>query len=113
MIRRGTIVLVDVPYLDATASTRRPALIISDPSLMLDTVVAAITSRIRTPLPATHYMIDESHVDWKVSGLRLPSVIRFDRLFTIHNSDIKQTFGLLSPGTMQQLDAILAKALGL
>ncbi|MDA1013210.1 MAG: hypothetical protein O3A00_02020 [Planctomycetota bacterium] len=34
-VTRGDIVMVDVPYLDATRTVRRPALIVSDTSQML------------------------------------------------------------------------------
>jgi len=46
-VTKGDVVLVDVPYLDATQSVRRPALVVSDSSQMLDVIIAGITSRIR------------------------------------------------------------------
>src|SRR5688572_30465304 len=93
---RGDVVMVDIPYLDATAAVRRPALVISDPSQLLDSIVAGISSRIRDPLPATHYLVNRVHPDWAASGLRLDSVVRCDRLFTIDNADVERTIGHLS-----------------
>lgn len=58
---KGDVVLVDVPYLDADQSVRRPALVVSDTSQMLDAIIAGITSRIRDPLRPTHYLIDADH----------------------------------------------------
>jgi mRNA-degrading endonuclease toxin of MazEF toxin-antitoxin module len=110
---RGDVVLVQIPYLDATASVQRPALIVSDPAQMLDIIIAGITSRIRDPLPTTHYVVDPSHADWTASGLRTPSAIRCDRLFTIDNADIRRTIGHLSSATMQHIDGHLKTALGL
>lgn len=112
-IQRGDIVLVNVPYLDATTNVRRPALVIGDPALMLDVIIAAITSRIRTPLPNTHLLLDSQHPDWLSSGLRLPSVVRCDRLFTIAHGDIHRVLGKVSTTTLQQVGVPLKAALGL
>jgi len=81
-VARGAIVLMDVPYLDATQTVKRRALVVGDPNQSLDVIIAAITSRVRTPSPSTHYIVDQSHSDWSASGLRLDSVVRCDRLFT-------------------------------
>ena len=110
---KGDVVVVDVPYLDASRSFRRPALVVADTSQMLDTIIAAISSRIRSPLPAVHYVIDEHHRDWTTSGLRLESVVRCDRLFTIHDSQIHRTIGRLSPDTIAEIDEVLWRAFGL
>jgi mRNA interferase MazF len=106
-------VLVNVPYLDGTTHVRRPVLVIGDPSIMLDVIIAAITSRIRTPLPNTHYVLDSQHPDWQSSGLRLPSVVRCDRLFTIAHADIHKVLGRIAPATLQQISVPLKAALGL
>lgn len=112
-VTRGDIVMVDVPYLDATRTVRRPALIISDTSQMLDVIIAAISSRIRDPLPKTHYVIDSSHSDWKASGLRLDSVIRCDRIFTVHHDQIHRVLGRLSESSIREIDDHMKRALGL
>ena len=56
-VQKGDVVMVDVPYLDGTGTVRRPAVVVSDTSQMLDVIIAGITSRIREPLPPTHYVI--------------------------------------------------------
>jgi hypothetical protein len=80
---------------------------------MLDVVIAGITSRIRDPLPPTHYVIDNSHPDWRTSGLRLNSAIRCDRLFTVHHANIQRTIGKISTSTMLQVDECVKRALGI
>lgn len=112
-VRKGDVVLVDIPYLDASQAVKRPALVICDPAQMLDVVIAGITSRIRDPLPATHYAIPRSHPDWKSSGLRLESAIRCDRIFTIENREIHRTIGSLSLATIAEIDERLKLALGI
>ncbi len=111
--QRGDVVRVDVPYLDGTQRVRRPALVVCDPLKMLDLIVAMISSRIRDPLPPTHYRIDPSHPDWGSSGLRLTSVIRLDRLYTMEHDDVLDKMGTLSDATMNQIDAVLKTALGI
>jgi mRNA-degrading endonuclease toxin of MazEF toxin-antitoxin module len=113
MVQRGDVVLVDVPYLDAQQSVRRPALVISDCNRMLDVIIAGITSRIRSPLPATHLVIDRNHVDWPGSGLRLDSAIRCDRIFTVDHSSIHRVLGRFSQSTMSDVESRLKTALGI
>lgn len=112
-VSRGEVVMVDVPYLDATRTVRRPALIVGDPDHMLDVIIAAITSRIRDPLPSTHFLIDSNHPDWAASGLRLDSVVRCDRLFTVHHDQLHRTLGALTPTTMSDVNDVLRVALAI
>jgi mRNA interferase MazF len=112
-VSKGDVVLVDVPYLDAVRSVRRPALVVCDTSQMLDVIIAGITSRIRSPLPLTHCVLDSNHPDWSASGLRLDSAIRCDRLFTVAHANIHGKLGQLSAATMQQIDDSLKVALGI
>lgn len=112
-VARGAVVLVGVPYLDATQTVRRPALVVGDPSQSLDVIIAAITSRIRTPLPSTHYVVDQQHVDWEASGLRLASVVRCDRLFTVSHGSLHRQLGNLAPAALSEIDECLRRALGI
>jgi mRNA interferase MazF len=112
-LNRGDVVLVNVPYLDASQSVRRPALVVCEPKTMLDVVIAGITSRIRNPLPATHYAITKAHPDWPSAGLKMDSAVRCDRLFTIERIEVHRVLGRLSPATLTEIDLRLKLALGL
>jgi mRNA interferase MazF len=112
-LNKGDIVLVDIPYLDATQSVKRPALVISDSSQLLDIVVAGITSRIRNPLPPAHYVVDRMHPDWSVSGLRLESAVRCDRIFTVEHASIHRVLGRFSADTLLQIDERLKRVMGM
>jgi mRNA interferase MazF len=71
---RGDIVLVPYPFSDRLVVKNRPALIISSAayhSSRYEVVIAAITSRIRSPLLIGDYLIQ----DWRGSGLSRPSVV--------------------------------------
>lgn len=71
-IQPGDFWVAEIPFTDGSASKKRPVLV-----LWLDgqdVVVAAVTSTgPRTPT-------DVSLVDWRASGLRVPSTVRLSRL---------------------------------
>jgi mRNA interferase MazF len=88
----GAIVLTDFPFTDLTAAKRRPALVISTGNdRRTDVVVAYITSVLRSepdavpiaPTPAT--------------GLKVPSLVRFDKIATISKGIIAGRLGLADP----------------
>ena len=112
-VNKGDIILVDIPYLDAKQIVKRPVLVVSDSSQLLDVIVAGITSRIRNPLPPAHYIIDRNHADWLSSGLRLDSAIRCDRLFTVEHASVHRVLGRLSASTMQRVEETLKRVMGM
>ncbi len=67
---------------------------------------------IRSPLPSTHYVINQQHVDWATSGLKLDSVVRCDRLFTVSHGSLYRPLGQLTPATMSGIDEHLKLVLG-
>ena len=78
----GAIVLTDFPFTDLTTIKRRPALVIStNNDRRTDVVVAYITSIHREDQDAMAIAPTAG------TGLKLPSLVRFDRIATI-NKDI-------------------------
>jgi mRNA interferase MazF len=93
----GSIVLTRFPFIDLTGDKRRPALVVSrDNHRRTDLVVCFITSVPRTgpdmaaiaPMPGT--------------GLKVPSVVRFDKLATLDGAVIT---GKLGDAPAEWLDA--------
>jgi mRNA interferase MazF len=89
----GTIVLTRFPFTDLSGDKRRPALVVSrDNDRRPDLVVAFITSVPRSgpdmaslgPEPGT--------------GLKVPSVVRFDKLATLDRSVIAGKLGTAPAG---------------
>ena len=46
--------------------------------------------------------------DWKGAGLRLPSIVRVEKLATIEKSCIVRKLGALAPGDLSEVRKILA-----
>ncbi|MFI5201268.1 MAG: type II toxin-antitoxin system PemK/MazF family toxin [Candidatus Kapaibacterium sp.] len=94
----GDVVLAEFPFADEFDMKRRPALIVSaDPEN--DLVLLRITSKIR--------MLDTEVLlrDWEAAGLRLPSVVRVEKIVT---SDI--TFVIKRLGKISHWDAFRVMA---
>lgn len=114
-MKRGDIVIVDYPYSDATGRKIRPALVVQSDDknqLLDDTIIALITSQLRRRLD-THVAVDISTADGKRSGLRLPSAVQCENLYTIDRKLILKSIGTLSGKLMRDVDACLRVALGL
>ena len=78
----GAIVLTDFPFTDLTTTKRRPALVISSNNdRRTDVVVAYITSIHREDQDAIAIAPTAG------TGLKVPSLVRFDKIATI-NKDI-------------------------
>ena len=88
----GTIVLTDFPFTDLTAVKRRPALVIStDNDRRTDVVVAYITSIPRDDRDAVHIGPTSAN------GLKVPSMVRFDKIATINKDIIAGRLGCAEP----------------
>src|SRR5437899_2376448 len=114
-MKRGEVILVDFPFPTGGGSKKRPALIIQcdrNNARLQDTIVAIITSNVsRAAHEATQYLIDSSHPDWSASGLRLPSIVKCENIYTFNNRRVLAQIGQLSPGTMQSINACLKVSL--
>jgi mRNA interferase MazF len=116
-MRRGDIVILDVPFSDRTGSKVRPALVVQDDDLnqrLADTIVALVTSsRRRFAGSASQLPIDPATPEGRQSGLRARSVVQCENLATVDKSFILGTLGHLSGGVMLQIDRCLTFALGI
>ncbi len=91
----GAIVLTDFPFTDLTAAKRRPALVIStDNDRRTDVVVAYITSVPRTEADAVPIAPTPE------TGLKVPSMVRFDKIATISKDIIAGRLGSADPAWM-------------
>jgi mRNA interferase MazF len=116
-VQRGDVVLLDLPFGDASGSKVRPALVVQADNrniALTNTIVAMITKNLRrVGLDPTQLLIDITTPDGQLSGLRVNSAVTCGNLFTVHEDRIHKKIGEL-PGTLlQQVDDCLKAALGL
>jgi mRNA interferase MazF len=84
----GAIILTDFPFTDLTAAKRRPALVVStDNDRRADVVVAYITSIPRDDPDAVAIGPGAG------TGLKAPSLVRFDKIATIDKGIIVGRIG--------------------
>lgn len=115
-MKRGDVVLVNVPYLSGTQSKRRPALVVQADRYngkLIHTIVAGISSRVEEAIDPAHYLLDPATPIGKASGVHFRSVVRCDRLFTIEQQDVLMVIGGLGPHAMREVGICLAATLGL
>ena len=84
------VVLAEFPFADQFDRKRRPALLVSADAEN-DLVLLRITSKIR--------MLDTEVLlrDWQAAGLRLPSVVRVEKIVTSNVTFVIKRLGKLSP----------------
>jgi mRNA interferase MazF len=100
MFQPGEIVHAAFPFTDLTSTNRRPCLVLAQSDSPDDFMVAFITAS-GTFLPSAHAVaIDPIHPEWSKTGLRRPSLIRADKLTTLHLSVISGAIGILPDDLM-------------
>jgi mRNA interferase MazF len=96
----GDILLVPVRFSDGSGHKKRPVVVVYD-SGDADLLVAPVTSQMaRSPrdIPA---------VKWQHAGLRLPSIVRLEKLSTVEKSTVIKCMGKLAPDDWREMKAAL------
>ena len=88
--RFGDVVLVDFPYSDRESSKRRPGLVLAQDTYG-DLLVARISSAQAT------FATDVPIINWRESGLNIPSILRLLKIATSHEDYVLKTLGKLTP----------------
>src|SRR5688500_3222430 len=100
-VKRGDIVLADLPFSDGSGSKVRPALVVQcdlNNQRLQDVIVAVITRTTKLALTSpTQLLIDLSTPDGRATNLLHTSAVKCEHLITIDQSLIQRTIGKLSP----------------
>jgi len=91
---KGKIVLVRFPFTDLSAAKLRPALVIH--AGRDDIVTAFISSRTPPQISGTELVVSPDHPDFPATGLKVPSLIRFDKVATVSRDLIEGEIGEVS-----------------
>lgn len=100
MYKFGTIVLVPFPFTDLTQAKLRPALIVSHGLHGENVIVAFLSSNLEEK--GAGFTLLESSKDFKDSGLKGPSRVRFDKLATLDRRLFLGEIGRLSSDTLRE-----------
>jgi mRNA interferase MazF len=96
----GDVLLVPVPFSDGSGHKKRPVLVVYDGG-DADLLVAPVTSqaaRSACDIPVTH---------WQRAGLRLPSIVRLDKLATLQKTTVVRNLGRLAPEDWEKAKGVL------
>ena len=110
---RGQVVLTPFPFTDLTGSALRPALVVSQGLIKQDLILAGISSVVRGAAAPTDYLVETSHPEFPLTGLRVRSVIRLHKLVTVESNLIVRSLGRIGPQLQTEADKLLRVVLGL
>jgi mRNA interferase MazF len=105
-LRLGDVVLAYYPFTDLTNDKLRPALVLS-PQVGDDVILAFMTSRTGTINPNTDVVLAIGNTEFAATGLRIASVIRLNKLATLHRNRIVRRLGQIGPVTASSVSAAL------
>ena len=113
-MRRGTVVLTPFPFTDLSGAKVRPAVVVSRSDRPGDDVILAFVSSVvpSRSLP-TDLVVDPSRPNFRETGLKVPSIVKCDKLATVQRQIILGELGQLSATLLRELDQRLGHALNL
>jgi mRNA interferase MazF len=109
MFKPGTIVLVNFPFTDLQSSKVRPALVLTTKGD--DVIILGIFSKIPDEFRDSWVKIDETDIDFRITGLKKASIIKTEKITVIHKSLIRKELGSLPSALMQRVKEALLKTL--
>jgi len=104
---KGKFVLIPFPYTNLTATKLRPALVLFEGER--DVVVVFISSRVPQKPALTDVVIEESHSEFALTGLKMSSVIRLDKIATILKDLVVGEIGELGGELKREVNLRLRK----
>ncbi|MEK6817467.1 MAG: type II toxin-antitoxin system PemK/MazF family toxin [Nanoarchaeota archaeon] len=94
----GDIIVVSFPFSDLSLTRKRPALVLSDIEGD-DIVICEITSRMRKD----NYFVSLENKDLEFGELKTKSIIRPNRLLTIHKNKVNYKFGKIKDQKLKEV----------
>ena len=104
---KGKIVLIHFPFTDLTDTKLRPALVIHESEN--DVVVAFISSKISGHLQDSDFLISMDHPAFLSTGLKVSSVIKFDKIATISKDLIEGEIGEVTSDLADECNTLLSR----
>jgi len=104
--------LVRFPFSDLTATKLRPALVLA--VHREEAIILGIFSKVPVgTLRETWVLMSDTHPDFSQIGLKTTSLIRADKIVTVHESVLQKQLGTLPSDIQTLVQEALKKALNL
>ena len=105
-LTRGELVLIQFPFTDLSSQKVRPALIVGRVSGD-DVIVAFVSSRMAGADPNAEQAVEPTDPEFRTTGLKTASLIRLNKLATLHRGLIRRRIGQVGPATQSAVDTSL------
>lgn len=116
-MRRGDVVLAELPFSDRSGAKKRPALVVqcNRNNRRLDGVILALitSTTSQAELESTQLLIDVNTPEGRQTGLLHSSAVKCEHLITVHRRFIGRVIGRLSSEATSDIDHCLKESLGL
>lgn len=112
MFKQRDIILIPIPFTDLTSHKKRPAIIISNDNyneIHEDIVVVALTSNVES----RYFTIILTGDEMEKGILKITSMIRVDKIYTLNKSIVLKTFGQVTPEILLKIKDTLLKLIEL
>jgi mRNA interferase MazF len=111
MFAPGEIVIAAFPFTSLSGSKRRPCVVLAAGDSRGDFVVAFITSNLNLSRLPSATAVLPAYPGWKQTGLKVPSVVRADKLVTLSDTVISGAIGSLPPDLLNEVRMKLKRLL--
>ena len=112
-LQRGDIVIAAFPFTDLSSNKRRPAVVLAVRTGYPDVILAFISSVLPTIFETHDLPLLPSALGFSQTGLKVPSVIRLNKLATIDQHLVTRRIGKLTIHHLHTLDEKVTSALGI
>ncbi|NJE01703.1 type II toxin-antitoxin system PemK/MazF family toxin [Thermococcus sp. JdF3] len=92
---KGKVVLVPFPFTSLKGTKLRPALVLFEGTN--DVTLVFISSRIERYNPKTDVLIEQSHPEFQLTGLKVSSFIRLTKIATVQKDILPGELGEIGP----------------
>ena len=97
-------VLIQFPFTDLSAQKLRPALIVGRVTGD-DVIIAFISSRMSSADPSAEHALGPTDAEFRTTGLKTASLIRLNKLATLHRDLVRRRIGQIGPATQRAVAA--------
>lgn len=111
LLQREDVVIAAFPFTDLSVNKRRPALVLT--VTHADVILAFISSVFPPTFKSNEIPFIPTDGDFIQTGLKVPSILRLDKLATIDKLLVTRRIGRLSKQRLQVVDDRLIQVLGI